>query len=280
MLRVLEPGDYFGTPTQRYYDDGISIVETNFATDLIIPQHEHVNPFFCFVLNGRGTRSWPGRHGNNGPMSLTLFPAGLPHENCWYGAGGKALHVEFSSPWLQRLGGRTRVLDCPNDFAGGTPVSLMRRLVHECREQDSVTSLAVEGLILELLAACERSGGPTATVTGSRRWLGRVEALLLERFHEALTLDEIAADSHVSADHLTREFRKHFGVTVGEYVRQIRVDFACAQLASGRQSLAAIAEAAGFADQSHFTRVFRRRMGVTPAVYRSQLCGDRSCSKD
>ncbi|WP_231937106.1 helix-turn-helix transcriptional regulator [Caballeronia udeis] len=107
-----------------------------------------------------------------------------------------------------------------------------------------------------------------------------MEALLLERFHEGLTLDEIATDSHVSADHLAREFRKHFGVTVGEYVRQIRVDFACGQLAGGRQSLAAIAEAAGFADQSHFTRVFRRRMGVTPAVYRSQLRGDRSGSKD
>lgn len=278
MLRVLEPGGYFGTPTQRYRDDSISIVETNFATDLVIPQHEHVNPFFCFVLDGRGTRSWPSRHGDDRPMSLTLFPAGLPHENCWYGAGGKALHLEFSSLWLQRLGGRTRVLDCPNDFVGGTPVSLMRRLVHECREQDSVTSLAVEGLVLELMAACERSGETAAT--GSRRWLARVEALLLERFHETLTLDEIAADSHVSAGYLTREFRKQFGVTVGEYIRQIRLDFACAQLASGRRSLAAIADAAGFADQSHFTRVFRRRMGVTPAVYRSQMRGDRSCSKD
>lgn len=280
MFRVLEPGDYFGATAQRYSDNGISIVETHFATDLIIPQHEHVNPFFCFVLDGQGTRSWSSRHGTNGPMSLTLFPAGVPHANCWYGAGGKALHVEFSSLWSQRLGARTSVLDRPDDFASGAPVSLMRRLVRECREQDSATPLAVEGLVLELLAACERSVPRTATLPGSRRWLGRVEALLLDRFHEALTLDEIAADSHVSADHLSREFRKHFGVTVGEYVRQLRLDFACAQLANGRQSLSAIAEAAGFADQSHFTRVFRRRMGLTPGAYRAQLCADRSRSKD
>lgn len=280
MLRVLEPGDYFGVTTQRYIDDGISIAETHFATDLVIPQHEHVNPFFCFVLDGRGTRSWPARYGNDGPMMLTLFPAGLPHANCWYGADGKALHVEFSAQWLQRLGGRTRVLDRPDDFAGGAPVSLMGRLIRECREQDTATPLAIEGLVLELLAACERSVGHATAAAGSRRWLGRVEAFLLERFHETLTLDEIAADNHVSADHLTREFRKHFGVTVGEYVRQLRIDFACAQLARGRQSLAAIAEAAGFADQSHFTRVFRRRMGLTPAAYRAQLRDDRSCPKD
>ena len=280
MLRVLEPGDYFGTTSLRYGNDGISLVETEFATDLIIPQHEHVNPFFCFVLNGCGTRSWPARRGEDGPMSLTFFPAGVPHANTWYGSGGKALHLEFSTSWVQRLGGRTQVLDRPDDFASGAPQSYMRRLVRECRDQDSATSLAVEGLVLELLAACERAGPRAAPVGGSRRWLARVEALLHDRFRETLTLDEIASDNHVSADHLAREFRKHFGCTVGEYVRQLRLDFACAQLTRGRLSLAAIAETAGFADQSHFTRVFRRRMGLTPGAYRAQLLTDRSCTKD
>lgn len=280
MLRVLEPGDYFGSTTLQYGDDGISVVETHFATDLIIPQHEHVNPFFCFVLDGRGTRSWPTRRGADGPMSLTFFPAGVPHANCWYGAGGRALHLEFSPTWLQRLGGRTRVLDRPDDFASGAPLSFMRRLVRECHEQDCATPLAVEGLVLELLAACERSVPRVATVGGSRRWLGRVEALLHDRFRESLTLEEIASDNHVSADHLAREFRKHFGCTVGEYVRQLRLDFACAQLTRGHDSLAAIAQAAGFTDQSHFTRMFRRRMGLTPGAYRAQLCADRSRTKD
>ncbi|MGA7777240.1 MAG: hypothetical protein WCA85_05955 [Paraburkholderia sp.] len=95
MLRVLEPGDYFGATAQQYSDSGISIVETHFATDLIIPEHEHVNPFFCFVLDGHGTRSWSTRRGTAGPMSLTLFPAGVPHANCWYGAGGRASRRVF-----------------------------------------------------------------------------------------------------------------------------------------------------------------------------------------
>jgi AraC family transcriptional regulator len=275
MLRVLEPGDYFGTTARQYDDHGLSIVETAFATDLVIPPHEHVNPFFCFVLNGRGTRAWPARRGADAPMSLTLFPAGVPHANCWYGAGGRALHVEFASAWIERLGGRTRVLDRPDDFAEGAPISFMNRIVRECRVQDRATPLALEGLTLELLAACERSPGGAASLRRSRRWLARAQALLLDRFQETLTLDDIAADCHVSADHLAREFRKQFGVTVGEFVRQRRLDFACEQLAAGRQSLAEIAEAAGFADQSHFTRVFRTRMGVTPGAYRALLRGDR-----
>src|SRR5690606_8979912 len=105
----------------RYHDDGIAIAETRFAADLVIPQHEHLNPFFCFVLNGRGTRSWPARAGADRPMALTLFPAGVPHANRWYGGGGEALHVEFSPLWLERLGGHAGVLRTPSDFAAGAP---------------------------------------------------------------------------------------------------------------------------------------------------------------
>lgn len=276
MARILEAGDYFGTSFQQYSGDGIAISETHFAPDLIIPEHEHLHPFFCFVLGGRGTRSWASRSGQEAPMALTLFPAGIAHANRWYGGDGAALHLEFSSQWLQRLGGRTRVLERPDDFSGGTPVSFMRRLVAELQERDSATPLAVEGWVLELLASCERTSAHTTGAGRRRAWLDRAEALLRERFSETLTLDAIAADCHVSADYLAREFRKRFGRTVGEYVRELRLGYAREQLSAGRKSLAEIAVAAGFSDQSHFTRVFRRETGQTPGAYRAQRHAGRA----
>lgn len=303
MLRVLEPGDYFGETIPRFTGAGLSVVETDFAADLVIPRHEHVNAFFCFVLGGRATRAWPGRTGDEAPMSLTFFPAAIPHENCWRGAGGHVMHVEFASSWLERLGGRADLLLNPGDFPDGAPVSLMRRLVYECREADAATPLAVEGVVLELLAACQRSDtrrsmyahirplpsaaqgvpqGAESLVRGARtrRWLDRAEALLRERCCEPLSLDAIAADCHVSADHLARGFRRHFGCTVGEYVRQLRLDAASRLLRDADRPLAQIAETAGFADQSHFTRVFRRHFGLTPGAYRALYAKGRSRSND
>lgn len=270
MLRILEPGDYFGETIEHYGSEGLSVVETRFADDLIIPEHEHVNAFFCFVLAGRGTRSWATRAGDDAPMSLTFFPAGLPHANCWHGAGGRVLHLEFASAWLEKLGSRTGVLHRPGDFARGAPLSLMRRLAVEIAHQDGATPLAVEGLVLELVAACARceSGATGPRASSSRRWLARAEALLRERFQAPLSLDYIASEVHVSADHLAREFRKRLGCTVGEYVRDLRLEFAAGKLVHSDEPLAQIAEAAGFADQSHFTRVFRRKLGVTPGAYR------------
>lgn len=274
MLRTLEPGDYFGETIEHYGGEGLSVVETRFANDLIIPEHEHVNAFFCYVLAGRGTRSWATRAGEHAPMSLTFFPAALPHANCWHGAGGRVLHLEFASAWLERLGSRTRVLHRPGDFARGAPMSLMRRLALEIAHQDGATPLAVEGLVLELVAACARCEpgerhASSSSSSSSRRWLVRAEALLRERFQAPLSLEYIASEVHVSADHLSREFRKHLGCTVGEYVRDLRLDFAAGKLARTGEPLAQIAEAAGFADQSHFTRVFRRKLGVTPGAYRA-----------
>ncbi|MBU6488483.1 MAG: helix-turn-helix transcriptional regulator, partial [Burkholderiales bacterium] len=204
------------------------------------------------------------------PMSLTFFPAGLPHANCWHGEGGRVLHLEFASAWLEKLGSRTRVLHRPGDFARGAPLSLMRRLAVEIAHQDGATPLAVEGLVLELVAACARCepGALEPRASSSRRWLARAEALLRERFQAPLSLDYIASEVHVSADHLAREFRKRLGCTVGEYVRDLRLEFAAGKLVHSDEPLAHIAEAAGFADQSHFTRVFRRKFGVTPGAYR------------
>src|SRR5256885_155059 len=69
---------------------------------------------------------------------------------------------------------------------------------------------------------------------------------------------------------LARAFRAHYGLSVGEYGRRLRLAGAAAELAGSETPLAEIAANAGFADQSHFTRVFRRHVGTTPARYRAQ----------
>ncbi len=144
---------------------------------------------------------------------------------------------------------------------------LLASLVRECREPDDLTPLVVEGLALETLAACARLRAGAGSAAPP--WLRRVHELVQDRFRENLSMAEIAAVAGISADHLARAFRRHFGCTLGEHLRRLRIDFACERLAEGRDSLAAIALSAGFADQSHFTRVFRQRMGITPAAFRN-----------
>jgi AraC family transcriptional regulator len=55
---------------------------------------------------------------------------------------------------------------------------------------------------------------------------------------------------------------------VGEYVRNLRIERATLQLAQTELSLAEIALAAGFSDQSHFSNLFRQRTGFSPSRFR------------
>jgi AraC family transcriptional regulator len=91
-----------------------------------------------------------------------------------------------------------------------------------------------------------------------------------DNYAGGLSLSDIAAAAHLSPFHLSRIFKKATGVSPHQYLLQVRVNSARSLLAAGAggRSLAEVAAAVGFADQSHLTRHFKRMLGVTPKQMR------------
>lgn len=85
-----------------------------------------------------------------------------------------------------------------------------------------------------------------------------------------LSLNDLAESVHLSPFHVARLFKQALGVSPHQYLIQVRVNSARSLLAagSGERSLAEVASAVGFADQSHLTRHFKRILGVTPKQFR------------
>jgi AraC family transcriptional regulator len=140
----------------------------------------------------------------------------------------------------------------------------------ELRATDAAAGLALEGLCLELLARLLRAH-PSAE-RGRPRWLDEARAALNERFRESsLRVTDLAAAQGVHPVSLARAFRRHFGLTPADYVRRLRLEEARRRVEQGREPLADVALACGFADQSHLTRAFRGRFGTTPGRRRKAL---------
>lgn len=75
----------------------------------------------------------------------------------------------------------------------------------------------------------------------------------------------------VNEKKLTELFRQRFGMTVFEYLVELRLETARRQLETTGVQIQLLATQAGFHNASDFSRAFRRRYGITPREYR-QSC--------
>lgn len=203
----------------------------------------------------------------NAPGMLHVEPAGDCHVNQF---GNQGAHVVIIQPdqsdiLLQPF---KSLLASAFQIRVGLPgLQIAERLRRELCRQDDLTSLAVESLCLEMLVSTsrlQRIGNESAPA-----WLSRTVEYLRARFLEQLSIRELSDVAGVSPGHFSREFRRLYGMSAAEYLRRLRLEWAAERLRKPDDSLAEIAFAAGFADQSHFTRRFKRQFGVTPAAFRA-----------
>ena len=269
MAEPLPAGQFFGKVAGRYQAAGITLSELRHAERRAFPLHSHRLAYFCLLLSGGYSERISGRVLAQQPMSLVYHPPETDHKDEVGNRGARMFSVEVDERWIERLREEGKVRLDLAVLASGEPLWLASRLYRELRAGDDCSGLAVEGLVLELLAAAGRLAR-----TDERRppgWLPRVEALLRDRFRESLSLDDLATEAGVHPAHLSRTFRRFHGRTPGGYVQELRVRAVCQGLADRDRPLADLALEAGFADQSHCTRVFKSVTGTTPGAFRGAL---------
>ena len=94
-------------------------------------------------------------------------------------------------------------------------------------------------------------------------------AFIHDNYARELSLTDIADAVHLSRFHLARVFKQSLGVSPHQYLIRLRVNNAgwLLSAASDERSVAEVATAVGFADQSHLTRHFKRVTGFTPRQF-------------
>jgi AraC family transcriptional regulator len=234
-----------------------------FAPRHSIPEFPVDRPYLVVVLGGDVAKRFGRLRWSLEPESLATMPAGASHTSDFGPVPTTVLAVRSRDADAESFGGLLRRL---RHVRAASSTTLGRRIAAELRAGDESWPLAAEGLVLQLLATAGRAGGSCRPRQAG--WLRDAREQLHEHTPNASSLSELAASVGVHPAHLARSFRRVYGVTVGEYARELRLEWAAAQLATPGVSLAQVAADAGFADQSHFTRAFRRHTGITPGRYR------------
>ena len=246
---------------------GFQMMEGLYYANTSVPRHSHEQAVFCIALKGRCAEIYGSEVREYQPLTVQFLPPHEAHSLKISSAEVRAFSVEVAPQWLDRTREYSLLLDHSVHSRGGPLSRLFMNLYREFHQVDDASPLAVEGLALEMLAEVSRRQIKVSDCKPPR-WLAQALDLLREQFSGHLTVTQIATSVGVHPVHLARGFHRFYRCTIGEHIRQLRIEHACHELCSSDIPLAAIASAAGFSDQSHFSRTFKRFMEMTPAQYR------------
>ncbi len=267
MTMTLASSNHNGNVLDSRMVAGISLTETAYAAKSVVPKHSHRHACFCLVLKGSYIEQYRGMALECKPFHLVFRPAEETHSDNFGNSKVHCFIAEFETEWLALFHKTALILNSPAVFRNNSLIWLAMKLRSETRETDDATSLVVEGLMLELIAGAWRNA---ANILERKppRWLEQAKEILHEQFPERLTLSVIAEAVGIHPVYLTSVFRQHYRCSVGEYLRRLRIEFACREISTTDAPLADVALAAGFSHQSQFSRTFKRFTGMTPAQYR------------
>lgn len=113
----------------------------------------------------------------------------------------------------------------------------------------------------------QESARPAPTATDSR--IRTVKQYLAAHYKSEVSLQEAAAKAHISPHYLSRLFKKEEGAGFYEYLTELRLGAALADLLHTRDSILKVALANGFSNVASFNRTFFKMYSQTPARYRA-----------
>lgn len=89
-------------------------------------------------------------------------------------------------------------------------------------------------------------------------------------FHTKITLNDLEKELGVSKFHISKEFKKYAGTTIGEYIISNRLSSAKELLKYTDLSISEITEQVGINQVSHFINLFKSRENTTPLNFRKE----------
>ena len=102
------------------------------------------------------------------------------------------------------------------------------------------------------------------------RWFQVLLANLNDPIHIKGGIQSAMEEINYNYIYVSRIFKKHIGVTIGEYLTQRRMELAKVYLSTTKMNISQISEEVGYAYSYRFNQVFKQYTGCTPKEYRKK----------
>ena len=246
----------------------------------------HAHDGYALGVTEAGVQSFAYRGANHSSTRgtvIVLLPA-EPHDGHTGAPEGFTYRMLYIEPRVIRdtlADAVGRPVELPFLSAPLVQDPLLARLigkVHGALAEDSSLLRQDEllGEMLVALATRHSDGGHSVPRSApDTPALARVRDFLHGNFATAISADDVARVAGMSRFHVSRQFRRAFGLPPHAYLLRRRLDAARHLLAAGEDA-ASVAASVGFADQSHLIKRFKGAYGITPGQFARAANGARS----
>lgn len=148
---------------------------------------------------------------------------------------------------------------------------LINRIEYEEAGQDCFSPLMKKGCFFELLVyltRCQEKEADQGKLELGEETIEAAAKYIYDHYQNPITLDEVAALSHMSPAYFSRKFKAVTGFGYKEYLTNIRIREAAKLLLNSGCSVTEVAERCGFGDGNYFGDAFRKAKGVSPRAFR------------
>ena len=265
-MNKLKTGEFYGKHYQKSALENLIITDTEYTYSKV-DWHYHENPYFTYLLQGKLFESnkkesyyleqgnllfhnWQDSHYNIKPPEFT-----------------RGFHIELNENWFSNFD--IQITDFEGSINLKNPLikNSMNKVFVESKINDQYSNLSIDTLLIEIFSTLKETKGKNSK---NPIWAKKLQELLLEEQID-YSLKNLSSILGLHPVHLSREFSRYFGPSLGNYIRLIKVNQAFNLIVSNKLSMTEICYKCGFYDQSHFIINFKRIYHTTPSKFLKKI---------
>lgn len=249
----------------------MSVISLGMSAKVLKQCGDHDHSVWEIVLNtqGKGYTIIGHNRYEFGPGSIICQPPNIPHAK-YSQEGFIDIYYQSTSFPLAKPANESGpfIFQDDADKSFETLILMAHRAYHERKNNHMLFTNSLLDAMNQLLISWRNH--PT-----EENDIANIKKILIKNYSDPeFTINQILNDSPYSNDHLRRRFKKATGQTPGEYLADLRIEYAKKLMAENRilrYNIAEIGVMSGYYDSHYFSRIFKKKVGITPIEFLRQI---------
>lgn len=241
-----------------------------------INRRDGLNSFLFFIVeSGSGSLFYNQKQ-------YSLSAGDCVFINCAFSYAHETSEDFWKLKWIHFYGPQVYAIYQKYIERGGKPVcrpekvsdfiKIWSSVFEKASSSDYIRDMRINQDMSKLLTLLmEESWNPTEQIHSPKREdLLEIRAYLQTHYAEKIKLDDLAERFYINKFYLMRIFKDCFGISIGDYLLQLRMTQAKQMIRFTEKTIEEIGYVCGFGAPCYFSRTFKRVEGVSPSVFRGQ----------